>query len=145
MFKAASLKLGLDYAVMHNMSNAAAAQEQLQSLKVDLADAHGDEEVNAVSETKTNSARAGRRSNRGRKEIEGISLDRAEHYSSLSKKELENLLKHGAYDIFREEKDGTTTEETNKYYEADIDQILQVSLRYFYHRVNFLLYFSALL
>jgi chromodomain-helicase-DNA-binding protein 7 len=59
MFRAASVKLGLDYAVMHNMS--------------------------------------------GR--MEGISADRsAAHVSELSRKELENLLKHGAYGAFSEDK-----------------------------------------
>ena len=87
MFKAASIKLGLDYAVMHNM--------------------HGQGGVSTS--------------------VEGISSERTEHISALSKKELENLLKHGAYDIFREEKDGQSIEESNKFCEADIDQILSRS------------------
>jgi chromodomain-helicase-DNA-binding protein 6 len=88
MFKAASIKLGLDYAVMHNM--------------------HGQ----------------GGNSTAG---VSGVSADRVEHVSGLSKKELENLLKHGAYDIFREEKEGQSIEESNKFCEADIDQILSRS------------------
>ena len=85
MFKAASIKLGLDYAVMHNM--------------------HG----------------------QGGASVEGMTTDRADHVSALSKKELENLLRHGAYDIFREEKEGQSIEESNKFCEADIDQILSRS------------------
>ena len=55
MFRAASIKLGLDYAVMHNM--------------------HG--QGGAIPG------------------VEGVSADRVENISALSKKELENLLKHG--------------------------------------------------
>lgn len=134
MFKAASLKLGLDYAVMHNMNAGSSAQEQLQQLKQDIADAGGNEDDGTTSNAVTGSATkprtgkgTGRRGGKGKKEIEGISLERTENYSSLSKRELENLLKHGAYDIFREEKDGTTNEESAKFHEADIDQILQRS------------------
>ena len=36
--------------------------------------------------------------------VAGITTERAETASNLSKRELDNLLKHGAYDIFREEK-----------------------------------------
>jgi hypothetical protein len=130
MFKAASLKLGLDYAVMHNMTSASSAQQQLQLIREDIADfetqqAEGQGEGEEAEARKPAVSSKGRRG-KGKKEIEGISLERAENYSSLSKRELENLLKHGAYDIFREEKDGTTAEETTKYYEADIDLILQV-------------------
>lgn len=134
MFKAASLKLGLDYAVMHNMNAGSSAQEQLQQLKQDIADARGTEDEGAEADAAPGSATKprtgkgnGRRGGRGKKEIEGISLERTENYSALSKRELENLLKHGAYDIFREEKDGTTNEESAKFHEADIDQILQRS------------------
>lgn len=59
MFRAASVKLGLDYAVMHNMHH-----------------------------------------------IEGISADKsAQTFSSLSRRELENLLKHGAYGAFNDAQD----------------------------------------
>jgi hypothetical protein len=130
IFKAASIKLGLDYAVMHNM--------------------HVQGETNMS--------------------VTGVSTDRVEHVSALSKKDLENLLKHGAYDIFREEKEGQVSvsvrvgvrvgvgvrvrvrvrfsvviyietltltltltlthqaaEESNRFCEADIDQILSRS------------------
>jgi hypothetical protein len=82
MFKAASIKLGLEYAVMHNMNTGGSAG------------------------------------------LEGMSTDKVEHVSALSKKDLENLLKHGAYDIFNEEKAGLAQEESNRFSEADIDQIL---------------------
>ena len=59
--------------------------------------------------------------------LDGVTADRAEYVSNMSKKELENLLKHGAYDIFREEKDGQAEAESNRFYEDDIDQILQRS------------------
>lgn len=93
MFKAASLKLGLDYAIMYNMRGSGGS---------------------------AGSATGG---------LEGISADKpAEHSSSLSKRELENLLKHGAYDIFREGKDGDDMDTDNrKFCESDIDQILQRS------------------
>ena len=79
MFRAASMKLGLDYAVMHNM--------------------------------------------RGNAVMEGINSERADHVSALSKKEQEYLLKHGAYSIFHGTKEGDE-EESAKFCEADIDQIL---------------------
>ena len=49
------------------------------------------------------------------------------NFSSLSKKELENLLKHGAYDIFNESKDGTGEDESRNFCDADIDSILERS------------------
>lgn len=57
MFRAASIKLGLDYAVMHNMQGQGGAVQG----------------------------------------IDGVGADRVENVSALSKKELENLLKHGPY------------------------------------------------
>lgn len=59
--------------------------------------------------------------------LEGMSTDKVEHVSALTKKDLENLLKHGAYDIFKEEKEGKEQEESNRFSEADIDQILSRS------------------
>ena len=43
----------------------------------------------------------------------------------MSKEEVENLLRHGAYDIFREEKDGVSEKESNEFIEQDIDTILE--------------------
>lgn len=85
MFRAASLKLGLDYAVMHNLKG---QQPSLAGLRMDKS---------------------------------------ADTMSGLSKRELENLLKHGAYDIFREESDGTGVDASQKFCEADIDEILEKS------------------
>jgi len=82
MFQAASIKLGLDYAVMGGMKPKAMA---------------------------------------------GITGKEADNFSSLSKKELENLLKHGAYDIFNEEKDGTGTHASQQFMDEDIDEILKRS------------------
>ena len=141
MFKAASLKLGLDYAVMHNMNTTSSAQDHLRNLRGQTTtsstdtnntdsptDNNNDMETENIDTAVTTTKRgSGRRSNKNKNEIEGISLERTEHMSSLSKRDLENLLKHGAYDIFREEKDGTTTSESTQFYEADIDQILQRS------------------
>lgn len=74
MFRAASVKLGLDYAVMHNMHH-----------------------------------------------IEGISADKtAQTFSALSRKELENLLKHGAYGAFSESQEMCIEDES-------IEQILSRS------------------
>ena len=61
MFRAASIKLGLDYAVMHNMQGQGGG---------------GGGTVQGV---------------------QGVSADRVENVSALSKKELENLLKHGVH------------------------------------------------
>jgi len=83
MFQAASIKLGLDYAVMGGMKPNALAG------------------INGAKE--------------------------ADNFSSLSKKELENLLKHGAYDIFSEEKDGSGAQTSQQFMEEDIDDILKRS------------------
>jgi len=44
---------------------------------------------------------------------------------TLSKEEVENLLRHGAYDIFNEEKVGDGEAASNAYVEQDIDSILE--------------------
>ena len=77
MFRAASMKLGLDYAIMHNMKGT------------------------------------------GDKKTAG---------SSLSTKELEALLKHGAYDIFREEQEGNSEKSSQLFCDAGIDSILERSM-----------------
>jgi len=43
----------------------------------------------------------------------------------LSKEEVEKLLRHGAYEIFREEKSGTSERESSEFLEQDIDTILK--------------------
>ena len=43
---------------------------------------------------------------------------------SLSNKEIEGLLKHGAYDMFREEKEGVSEMVSKNFNDADIDSIL---------------------
>lgn len=43
----------------------------------------------------------------------------------MSKEEVENLLRHGAYDIFSEEKAGDGEAASNAYSEQDIDSILE--------------------
>lgn len=86
MFQAASIKLGLDYAVMNGMQGAAPG-------------------------------------------LAGISDDKAEHFSAMSKRELENLLKHGAYDVFNEERSARGIEDSKRFCEDDIDAILQRSAK----------------
>jgi hypothetical protein len=78
MFKDASLKLGLDQAVLHSIR-----ENWLQ------------------------------RKDTG---AEGAPL--------ASRKEVENLLKYGAYDVFREAKDGKADEESQKFVDESIDSIL---------------------
>lgn len=43
----------------------------------------------------------------------------------MNKKEAETLLKYGAYDFFKEEREGRSEELSNAFCEADIDQILE--------------------
>jgi hypothetical protein len=43
----------------------------------------------------------------------------------MTKEEVERLLRHGAYDIFNEEKAGSTDAESNDFQQADIDSILE--------------------
>ncbi len=42
----------------------------------------------------------------------------------MTKEEVERLLKHGAYDIFNEDKDGTSEKESTEFVSQDIDSIL---------------------
>lgn len=42
----------------------------------------------------------------------------------MTKEEVEKLLKHGAYDIFKEDKDGSSEKESNDFIAQDIDSIL---------------------
>ncbi len=109
MFRAASIKLGLDYAVMHNLDSTVDIQQR---------DRKG-------ARKKGNTIAA----------LQGISSEKAEHVSSLSKKELETLLKHGAYDMFIEEKEGISEKESSKFVEESIEQILERS-SVFVHKNN---------
>merc|ERR1711915_839402 len=43
----------------------------------------------------------------------------------MGKDEIEKLLRHGAYDIFNEEKTGSSEKESNDFIEQDIDSILE--------------------
>jgi chromodomain-helicase-DNA-binding protein 7 len=86
MFQSASLKLGLDYAIMHNTGKNAHA---------------------LISPTKQIS----------KKPLPNESL-------SLSNKEIEGLLKYGAYDMFREEKEGISDQASTNFNNSDIDSIL---------------------
>lgn len=43
----------------------------------------------------------------------------------MTKEEVERLLRHGAYDIFNEEKSGTAEAESNAFVQQDIDSILE--------------------
>jgi superfamily II DNA or RNA helicase len=108
MFRAASIKLGLDYAIMHN----------LKGTKV------GDLNEPVTGRTRGN-----------KNVLAGISVENAEHVSSLTKKELENLLKHGAYDMFLEEKEGQSENESRYFVESSIEQILETSST-FLHKEN---------
>lgn len=52
---------------------------------------------------------------------------------ALSKEEVERLLRHGAYDIFNEEKTGSAEAESNAFVQQDIDSILQRRARTVIH------------
>jgi hypothetical protein len=124
MFKAASKKLGLDYAVMHNMNSTSVVS--LDSKK-DMDSASPEDDDIVIDSVGSPQARRG-----SREAVEGegsgaSSEPRIEHQSQMSKKELESLLKHGAYDIFQEEQHGCSDQESNRFYEDDIETILQRS------------------
>lgn len=113
MFQAASMKLGLDYAVMHNMRGPIS---------------------DATKESNEESAdtRVSKRFTRSSVQDSILSsfvdsMKTGDNYSALSKREIENLLKFGAYDIFREEKDGQTSEESKRFIDEEIDEILKRS------------------
>ena len=51
----------------------------------------------------------------------------------MTKEEVERLLRHGAYDIFNEEKTGSAEAESNAFIQQDIDSILQRRARTVVH------------
>lgn len=120
MFRAASIKLGLDYAIMHNLGQQGATLP----------------EGIAIATTEKGRKSAKKKKQQGEAEaLAGVTMERAETASALSKRELENLLKHGAYDIFSEEKDGRSEKESQAFVEASIEQILERS-SIFMHKQN---------
>lgn len=131
MFKAASMKLGLDYAVMHNLNvKPASVAPEAGNMKTI-------EDHPSPTEVETGSRKRGKKSEqpilkKGATNDDVlqsvIGTDKsAATMSSLSKKELEYLLKHGAYDIFREANDGTADMKSRQFSEANIDDILSRS------------------
>jgi superfamily II DNA or RNA helicase len=118
MFKAASKKLGLDQAVLHKMeedgaNQAAEAAKEASGMGADdfkLSDEHiitsKRAKLGIVEHTKGN-----KKENLTEK--------------SLGKKDVENLLKHGAYNLFQDGGD----ERSKTFCEADIDEILKTSSR----------------
>lgn len=53
--------------------------------------------------------------------------------AAMTKEEVERLLRHGAYDIFNEEKQGTAEAESNDFIQQDIDSILERRARTVVH------------
>lgn len=53
---------------------------------------------------------------------------------SLSKEEVEKLLRHGAYDIFQEDKAGKAEAESNEFGQLDIDSILEQRTKTVVHK-----------
>jgi hypothetical protein len=49
--------------------------------------------------------------------------------NALDKKELEALLKHGAYDLFREDTEGNGDADSEKFKAADIEEILRTKTK----------------
>eukprot|EP00981_Chlorochromonas_danica_P016009 scaffold15198_cov338-Ochromonas_danica.AAC.1 len=134
MFKAASLKLGLDYAVMHNLKMASkkALQNVGDSGGAQAAGAGDKEGGGSDKKLKRHKRHADEKDSSG---LAGISSTRAENFSALSKRELENLLKHGAYDIFLEERSGASDVASTSFVEESIEAILERSST-FLHREN---------
>mmetsp|Transcript_731 Transcript_731/g.851 ORF Transcript_731/g.851 Transcript_731/m.851 type:complete len:2199 (+) Transcript_731:210-6806(+) len=56
--------------------------------------------------------------------LQGIENSTGNEGQTLSKQEVEKLLRCGAYDIFREEQSGASEKESNDFIEQDIDSIL---------------------
>ena len=54
--------------------------------------------------------------------------------ASMTKEEVERLLRHGAYDIFNEEKAGAAERESNDFVQQDIDSILERRSRTVVHK-----------
>ena len=136
-----SLKLGLDYAVMQNMRAQSSNSDdnfKVESLKknrgkkrklsveeinipVDGHLADGGEETAGRSRDTMNQENTSKHENTLKKPA-NINVK-----WSLNSTEMQKLLKQGANDIIAEEKVGVSEEETRKFCEADIDQILQQS------------------
>ena len=55
--------------------------------------------------------------------LEGI--EHSEGKNTMTKEEVEKLLKNGAYEIFAESKDGSGEKESNDFISQDIDSILE--------------------
>ncbi|KAK8817052.1 hypothetical protein WA556_002950, partial [Blastocystis sp. ATCC 50177/Nand II] len=56
---------------------------------------------------------------------QSIRSDGSTDMAKMTKKDAETLLKYGAYDFFKEEREGRSDELSNAFCEADIDQILE--------------------
>lgn len=56
--------------------------------------------------------------------LQGIEGSTGDGEGMLSKEEVERLLRHGAYDIFNEEKTGSSEQESKDFESQDIDSIL---------------------
>ena len=56
--------------------------------------------------------------------LQGIEGGTGDGEGVLSKEEVERLLRHGAYDIFNEEKSGSSEQESKEFESQDIDSIL---------------------
>jgi superfamily II DNA/RNA helicase len=113
MFERASKKLGLDQVVLHNM-RAVAAQAMADSKQKPTAlDASGA----LMPETSESPAPGGPKDETIKaKALSTIGM-------ALSKEEIQGLLKYGAYDLFRDEKDSDKASAT--FCEQDIEDILE--------------------
>ena len=56
--------------------------------------------------------------------LQGIEGGTGDGEGVLTKEEVERLLRHGAYDIFNEEKSGSSEQESKEFESQDIDSIL---------------------
>jgi len=57
--------------------------------------------------------------------LQGIEASGGNESENMTKEEVEKLLRHGAYDMFREEQEGAAQKESEDFMELDIDTILE--------------------
>ena len=106
LFARASLKLGLERAVLHGVTAGRPAAAPAGSALAIAA------------------ARASAHATQDDPEAQARSKSDGKTVAALATSEIEAVLKYGAYDIFAEEREGKAEEESKKFCEADIDHIL---------------------
>jgi hypothetical protein len=134
MFHRASLKLGLDQAVLHGVADD--ANEAIKDAKTGVEQGQGQGQGLTPSDAAAQAAAGGVGLSEAAKVLTATSREvltvgpESSKHGGRSKsrkptaKELMEVLQYGAYDLFREEREGKSDTMSKAFCEADIDQIL---------------------